>query len=48
MLDTYRRNEQQTQEDFFIKYLPLTLFVRVQKGYSGVLLWGGAGDEHKL
>ena len=31
MQDTYRRDEQQTQEDFFTKHLPLTLFVRVQK-----------------
>ena len=36
-----RRNDKdtrriKTQEDFFIKYLPLTLFVRVQKGCSGL------------
>ena len=31
MLDTYRRNEQQTQEDFFNKYLPLTLLQGFEK-----------------
>ena len=36
MLDTYRRNEQQTQEDFFNKvYLPLTLYVRFER-----VAWG--------
>ena len=36
MLDTYRCNEQQTQEDFFINiFVPLTLLQGFQKGYSG-------------
>ena len=35
MQDTYRRNDNRRVEDCFNKmYLPLTLFVRVQKGYS--------------
>ena len=34
MLDTYRRNDQQTQEDFFNNILPLTLLQGFEKGYS--------------
>ena len=36
MLATYRRNEQQTQEDFFKKiFVPLTLFVKLER-----VVWG--------
>ena len=34
VLDTYRRNEQHMQEDFFNKNLPLTLLQGFEKGYS--------------
>ena len=53
MLYAYWRNDKdarriKTQEDFFIKYLPLTLFVRVRKGYSRFLCERELETEHKL
>ena len=55
MLNTYRRNEQQThamiktQEDFFNKiYLPLTLFERVRKGCVGFYCERELVTEKKL
>ena len=44
MLDTYRRNEQQTQEYFF-NNIYLSLYYKGSKRLCGVLLWEGAGDR---
>ena len=41
MLDTYRRDKQQTQEDFFNKiFVPLTLFVRFESVVQGLRVRG--------
>ena len=42
--DTHRK----TQEDFFTNILPLTLFVRVRKGFSRVACERELETEHKL
>ena len=39
MLDTYRHNEQQTQEDFFIKIFTSHFICKGSKRLCGVLLW---------
>ena len=44
MLDTYRRNEQQTQEDFFSKIYTSHFICKGLQRLCGVLLWEKAGD----
>ena len=45
MLDTYRRNEQQMQEDFFRKIFTSHFIASVRKGLLSVCVWEGAGDR---
>ena len=44
MLDTYRRNEQQMQEDFFKQNMSFSFYCKGSKRLCGVLLWEGAGN----
>ena len=45
MQDTSWRNEQQTQENFFIKICTSHFIVRVRKGLLMVCVWEGADDR---
>ena len=45
ILDTYWRNEYQTQEDFFNKIFTSHFIAKVRKGLLKVCVWEGAGDR---